>query len=87
MKRYQPDKPKSAPLKSTVASRASECPQCKEVFNGITTFDKHLQKVPCKIDKYRMECRDPESKGLALNARGYWAEPGGDEWWNKNDSV
>lgn len=75
MKEYKPEKPVSEPLQSTIASRASECPKCKEVFTSPSYFDKHLRRVSSRIDTYRMACQNPADIGMEIGSRGYWLLP------------
>lgn len=78
-KEYKPERPVSAPLPGVGTSKASECPTCKEVFTTPSNFDKHLRRVSCRIDKYRMVCQDPVDVGLEIGKRGFWAMPGREE--------
>lgn len=85
-KEYRPDSPVSSPLGDSVGSRASECPQCKEVFTAPGLFDKHLKRVSWSKDKYRMICVDPKEVGMEIGKRGYWTVPIEGEWWGSDES-
>lgn len=82
---YKPDKPVSKPLNNTVASNASECPTCHEVFTSVVHFDKHLKRKSWTVDTYRMVCQNPADVGLSIGSRGYWTVPNENKWWEKLD--
>lgn len=85
IKEYKPDNPVSKPLGTPVGSKTSECTMCKEVFTSPTLFDKHLKRVSCKIDKYKMICQNPKDVGMEIGNRGYWTIPQEGEWWGEDD--
>lgn len=56
-----------------------ECPVCRELFSGETTFVQHRANgnVTGNPGGYFLgECRDPSSKGLTLNEHGVWSRAG-----------
>lgn len=82
---YKPEQPVSKPLNNTSGSNAAECPTCHEVFTSVSYFDKHLKRVTCKEDTYKMVCQDPKDVGLSIGSRGYWTIPSDNKWWEKSE--
>jgi hypothetical protein len=51
-------------------ANTSHCAACHETFSTVANFDRH---------RLGGACLPPADRGLVLNSRGYWGQPGRDD--------